>query len=597
MKKERGKRKEKREGGREEKERKEKEGKEKRKEKKKKKREKRRRRRKEKGEEERGEKEQRRKKNIRGGSERTLFRRLKRNAQHTLLNAEGVTTPEVKAVLDESGTSFDDMVAEAFTEINSTGASAEQAGRIARFKSQDIPATRGDITQDFAQQAKEQRLATSAVAEEGEPIRQVRLKQSEAFKTRVDELVDSLGLSDDAGQSLKTALTSRRDLLKAEKNDLYNQVFEANPEIKNVPLLTRSIEDAVPVDEIMGDLAITAGDRVTELETALVRFGINTDEAAVKAFEKGGMHVKPGVVTPLTIGNFDRFRKILGSIERNDSSGAIKVATGPIKRALDKEADLIGAHVKAAGFDDVGITDTLKKARSRVRTLKTEFSKESIAGRLIGLKRDGYTPIIEASKAANEVLKPTAPIETLQRTMKSLLQSGKPGKQAIRNMRAAVVLSALEDALKSTTRKINNTKIVGGAQFVKSLDKFGADKLDILFAGDKMALAKLRNLRQTAFDIEASAGAVPRGSAAVNSDIAMSVLRSSGILAGGLGAIGAMLKAVVRPALNAKGVRKAVLNVTPEVKRVVSAFEQEFPALASTLGIAAVVSTEEETQP
>jgi len=120
-----------------------------------------------------------------------LFKSLGRKPKGPLLTPEGGPTPEFQTALEETGTSFENLTREAITEVNAPGVNPEQAARSARFASEEIPATRGDVTQDFAQQAEEQRIIASATSEAGEPLRQLKLEQSEALKGKVNELYSS----------------------------------------------------------------------------------------------------------------------------------------------------------------------------------------------------------------------------------------------------------------------------------------------------------------------------------------------------------------------------------------------------------------------
>tara|TARA_R110000796_G_scaffold163505_2_gene280430 strand:- start:154 stop:2166 length:2013 start_codon:yes stop_codon:yes gene_type:complete len=455
--------------------------------------------------------------------------------------------------------------------------------RAARFKEQNISSTRGDITQDFAQQAEESKLLSMAGGEKAEPLRQAKLVQSEEFKTASDDLVNSLGVPDRAGTSIKDALSGRKTLLRKEKNKLYTEVAESAPEVLNVPIFTDDIVKALPDADTLEDIAIV-GANVDGLKKAMIRFGINKNQVDVDAFIKGG-----GTVTPLKLGNFERFRKLLNGLERADQTGSVKVATGPIKRALDEEASFIDDAIKESGITDTGIITTLKEARSRVRTLKTEFSKESTVGKLINVKRDGVTPVVEASKVANDLLRANAPIENLQRTLASLRASGAKGKVAIQDLQASVVMDALEAALKAPSRKTSGIETIGGNQFAKALDKFGADKLDALFKGNEAGLNRLLNLRQTALDITPTAGAVPKGSAPVILD-----LINKAATVRGLAAVVDAAKFIINAGKDEKAIAKA-LNTKPAIKRTMNMMRRDFPTIAERLGIIGILDSQKES--
>lgn len=512
-----------------------------------------------------------------------LFRALGRKINTTLLTAEGLPTPEFQAALDETGTSFEDFTREALEETRRQAAGTDPAAvaRLARLKSQGIPATAGDISQEFAQQAEEAKLISMASGEAGEPLRQLRLDQSEAFISGVNSLVDDLGVPKRAGDSIKDALTGRRTLLRAEKNALYKEAAEAAPEVANVPIFTDSIEGALPGPRELRRLSRLAGNQIDAVQDLLVEFGINKSDEAVAAFAETG-----GEIVPLNLGNFEEFRQAINLIERSDTTGAASIVTKKIKTALDEEASFIDDAVREAGVTDESIVGTLKEARKRVVQLKKEFSPQSITGRLIGSKRDGVTPVIEASKVTQELLRPNAPIENLERTLASL-RKAKDGPRAIRDLQASVIMGALEDALKAPSRKTSGIETIGGNQFAKALDKFGIDKLEILFEGNERALNSLLNFKQTALDITPTAGAVPRGSAPVILDI----VKRAGRLPG-LAAIVDAVSFVATAGADDRAVRKA-LAAKPFIKKTLAGISKNFPALATTLGIPALIEARE----
>jgi len=243
-------------------------------------------------------------------------------------------------------------------------------------------------------------------------------------------IVDELGVPSETGNSIKDALSGRKKLLKQERSDLYEEVFNASSDIKAAPLLTDNIIAAVPSRETLDDLAITSPEAVKQVEAALSRFGV---QGAGEGSEV------------LTVGNFDRLRKVLGNIERADDKGASSVIVGPIRNALDAEADFAIERLASLADGpgganlDLGVVDTLKEARSKAREVITEFSPEGIVGRLTNFKKGaGQTPVIEASRVSRELLKADsqgiAKIENLERTLTSLRKAGPEGKKAIGNL-------------------------------------------------------------------------------------------------------------------------------------------------------------------
>jgi len=145
------------------------------------------------------------------------------------------------------------------------------------------------------------------------------------------------------------------------------------------------------------------------------------------------------------------------------------------------------------------------------------------------------------------------------------------------------VLHALEASLKSTSRKVNGVETVGGDQFAKALNTIGDDKLKEIFKGNEKMLSRLQNLKQTALDMSPAAAATPKGSAPVILDI----LNRAGSLPA-LAAFRDAVNFVVKAGSDERAVRRA-MNAKPAYKQVITTFERDFPAIASALGVSAVV--------
>jgi len=505
-----------------------------------------------------------------------------------LVDSVGNPTPEFKAALDKAGISFDDIpkTAQAEAAQMRPGTNPAQAARLTRFRAEGIEPTTGQVTQDFSQQAQEARLASMATGPDGEPLRQRLLDQSQQFENRVTDLVSKLGVSDDAGTTIKEALAGRKKLLRKEKNELYAQVAKTAPEVANAPILTDSIIEAIPTGATQRRIKRLAASQGAALDDLITEFGLNQSPDAVKAFVEGG-----GEITPLTLGNFEDFRQALNIIERSDQTGAIQVLTGPIKSALDEEAALIDGAVKNSGLSDAGVLDTLMEARQRVRDLKTDFSPQSIVGRLIDVKRDGVTPVIEASQVTRRLVNSATPIEELNRVVSQLQKSGEKGAKAIADLQGAAVLQALDAALKAPSRKTSGMQTISGNQFAKALDNLGEDRLEVIFKGNEDTLKRLQNMRQIALDIEPASAATPKGSAPVILDAMKRIGRLPGV---------APLVDTVNFIVNAGADDRAVaraLRGKPEMVKNARMIVDTYPGLASALGLGVILNMDKENAP
>ena len=499
-----------------------------------------------------------------------------------LFDAAGQPTAEMADALRRAGVSLQDLQQSALDDLMNlpAGSSPEQAARMAQFAQEGIPYTKGDITQSLPQQAMEARLAESASDPLAQPVRSMRLEQSEKFRGALDDMVSKLGVPERTGESIKDAISGRKSLMSAEKRALYKTATEQAREIGGVPVVPDNIRAAVPTADLE-DLAITAPGAIGSLDKLLVKYGLKDAPDGAEV-----------AVTPLAIDNAERFRKSLNAIERGDTTGAAKVATMPIKEAMDAELDLM---VDAAGSSiPSSLLESLQKARGVTREIKTEFSPQSMAGRLIDVKRDGVTPVIEASTVSRRLLGPAGTVEDMKRTMQSLAKSGDKGKQAIGDLQATAIMDIMEAAFGATSRKIDGVPTLDPAAFQKALKKIGDPKLNILFGNNKDALSRLKNLGKIAGNIQAQAGAIPKGSASVILD-SLNKMGIMGISSKIPGA-GLLLDVVDTAAKNA-GTKQAVkqaLDAKPDRLKMAIQIDRNYPALAQALGIAGLAQTTEE---
>lgn len=520
---------------------------------------------------------------------RKLYSNISGEPPSGALFSGGNPTAELEIALNRQAVPFPHLSQDsAFTLQNlPAGVNPDEVARATRFRELGIPATRGDVTQDFVQQATEQRLAhAGSVA--GEPLRDLQLRQSDAFRTGVENLVSGLGVTEETGEVVKDALTGRLANLKTKKNQLYKQIAQEAPDVLNMPIFGDEVLASLPDEANMRRVSRLPGNGVDALRELLVEFGVDNSPESVEAFTKKG-----GEIIPLTIGTYEEFRQALNQIGGSPSSlssgeRATSGIVGKLKEGLDKEASFIEEALLEQNAAAGRPLDSLREARRVVQTMKREFSPQSIAGRLTNVKADGVTPIVEASKVYDSVLGGNQPIEYLERTLESLKQAGNKGKQGIAALQSATILRALDDALKAPSRKSNGIETLGYTQFLRSLRKVGDDKLSALFADNPRTLQRLKMYQQTAKDLTPDNRAVPKGSAPVLMDIVNRMSRAP-IAA----PVVDVLKFVVNAGADDRAVRRA-LDSTPEGKRIVSAIQNDYPSLASAIGIAYMGENEEQ---
>lgn len=502
-----------------------------------------------------------------------------------LITPDGQPTQVLIDALQEANMSWDDLTDEAvdFVYSQNPNASAQEVARAARFRSQGITPTTGDITQDFAQQAREARLAEAVDRRQGDALRMAQAQKSEQFINAAERQAQQFGSPAVAGESIQAALAGRKEALRAARNQLYTQAAQQAESLGGVPLAGDMIASALPDEATMRRLSRLEGSQVKALRELLVEFGIDQQGEPVEAFTRSG-----GSVTPLSLQNVEDFRAALNLIKRSDKSGAATVAVQPVIDALDGELNAVTKALEDAGDGKATeLLATLREARKQARNVKTEFSEKSLVGMLVGVKNDGVTPVVEASQVLGKMK--SVPIEQFQRTLSSLYRAGDPGREAIGNLKAAVVMDALEEALKAPSNKYGGKQMANTGQFAKFLDqKYGRDRLAVLFSQDEAGLRQLTALSQTAKDIMPPAGAVPKGSASVNAEMFRRLERILGPLAA---TVMAPLRAIAGPALDEAASRSALAARIPQ--KEITALQAAYPTLIATLGIAGTAKRDE----
>lgn len=519
---------------------------------------------------------------------RKLYSKIKgKPPAGSLLDDAGKPTPEFQQVLDESGVSFDDLTADAkdFIQKQPIGANPEQAARATQFSDLSIPASRSDITQNFADRATEQKLMQSASDPIAEQFRQYKLTQSEAIKARLQELTPNSPIPEETGELIKDALIGRKKLLRTQKNALYSQAADAADQVGGIPMFTDNIKTAVPDADTLDDLAITAPQAAQSLQGILKRYGI---------IDPSPQEIENGFKTvPLDMKSYERFRKSINAIERGDNTGAISVATGPIKNALDTEAAELGETLASKGFGDE-IVSPLREARNVVRQMKTEFSPQSITGRLIDTKKDGVTNIMEASGVYNKLSAKSMPVENVRKVMSSLNRSGEKGKQAVNSLQSTTLLDLIDSGFSTQSRKIDGVPVFNPIAFKKRVDQIGQDKLKAIFASNPQALKRINDIDKIATLVTPTADAVPKGSGAVIMDLMnrLGVIGITSKVPGG----GALIEVMTGLSNNSQTRRSASRAMTQkvDVQQIRNMIDESFPGIAAVTGISATQQQEEE---
>lgn len=510
-----------------------------------------------------------------------------RTPQGALVDANGNPSAEMQSALDSAGLTWEDMKSTAVDMIGlqKEGASPEQVARMAGFEQIGAPYSKGQITKDFAQRKQEQALLESTEAA-ADPYRSEMLRQSDAFRGELKGIVDDLGVSGDTGDALKKALTSRKKMLREDKNSLYKKLGQEAENLESIPVMTDGIFNSLSDPRLERRVSKLAPTQHESLKDLLVEYGIDqTPEAVEDAIAQG---IKP---QPLGLSNFEEFRQDLNRIERSDISGSISLLTEPIKKALDDEVDAATSALESVGG---GIAQVAKDARKANALYKTEFDQAKITSKLIdSVKRGSTQPKIEASNAYNKVMAKGAPIEDLERVVESLAKEGALGNKAIKEMQSKAVMDLIDSAFSAQSRQIQGSRVFGATPYSKQFEAL-KPKLDVLFKNNKGDMKRLENIYNRAQDIIPPSGAVPKGSAGYFID-ALNKMGVYSIMSKfpAAGPVLELFKSMGERANNRKLVEKA-LNAKPDVKEAAYSLDRDYPQIAASLGIAGISKEQDE---
>jgi len=515
---------------------------------------------------------------------RSLYRKVTGSLPAgALIDDVGRPMPALQSALDEAGMTFDDLTADAQTLLRDArpGTDPNQLARAARFNSEGVPISRGELMQEggFEQRALENRLLESTADPQAERFRQFKLQQSQSIRNALETSVNTRQLSEDTGNLIKESLAGRKKLLRTQKNQLYSEALEAAKESGGIPIFPGSIREAMPDADTLEDLAITAPAAIDSLTKLSTKYGlIDPTDAMLEAGFKQ---------TPITLENFERVRKSLNAIERGDQTGAASVAIRPLIEALDDEVMNLAETATGLGLSERVITP-LKNARAVVREMKTEFNPKALAGQLIDVKRNSSEPVIFGSKVYDKLTSKAQPVENVRRVMDSLRQSGEQGSQAIADMQATTMLDLINSGFSTQSRQVDGIQVFNPIKFKKRLQDIGDGKLAAIFQTSPTTLARLKNIDRIAGDLVSPAGAVPKGSASVILDL----MNRVGITAitskvPGAGLFVEQIQRLAEGGANRRAVTEAI-NASPQSRQVAYRLDREFPGIAAALGISAL---------
>jgi hypothetical protein len=366
---------------------------------------------------------------------------------------------------------------------------AELTERAKPFLEEKKVIYKGELTQKLKDQRMQKELAEASSAS-GESYRQGVAARAEELKSDLAEASGRPGetassIMDEAGGFIKESLIEKEKSMRAEKNRLYEEGIDAASDLNNVFVdKTNMVANAPKMSEMMEIYdANTIPKHTAALQKLFYKYGLNelVPERSLKTFEKSGKIDR----TPLSIANFERFRQGLNRISRENRGSSLYEIINPVKDAFDFE---LGEMAKAKGTENLPpeVYKPLREARAIVTDMKTQFSPKQLTGKLVAYNKDGFTPLVEASKVYDKMLAKSMPKEQIQSTLYNLSKSGADGKKAIATLQSAVVLDLVESSF-------GKNGVFDTAAFKRRIKSIGQDKLEIIFKNNPSVIKKLKN--------------------------------------------------------------------------------------------------------
>ena len=518
---------------------------------------------------------------------------LKKTPKGTLITPDGLPTPELEDALKSVNLNFDDLQKSTVEIINELPhlANPEQAARYARYKDIDpeFPLLRGDVTKKYQDMTAESRLLGSIQDPAAEPVRQVRIKQSEILNDKLDEVVNEAGAHIDSGYDVKHALHTRKKIDEQEISDEFELVNFKAAKAQDFKIPPIGIRKGIPHWKVWRDVSRRQPQDVQALRDLLTEFGVTQYKDSLSRLEKAGK-----VVEPLDLTNITEFNKALNNIENysNVSPNDMSALVGPIKGAYH---DTLQKVREKAPSDVANVIDTFFDAKAKWSKHKTEFNSTNIIGRLTNQKSDGMAQVIEASQVYDKLMGKGQPIEHLASVMDGLRKSGKRGEKAIGGLQAKMAFEIIEAATKSKTNTLDGNQLLSGPAMINKMNEIGEAKMKMVFSNNPKGYNQIKKVADALKDLTPDNLGVPKGSAVVNADLVLGLLNKVPVVGPYSSQIMRGLSQLAKMGENKEAAARA-LNANPDFKRVYGLIEMNAPATLSTLGIAGLLGDREDVE-
>jgi hypothetical protein len=379
---------------------------------------------------------------------------------------------------------------------NLDGVNPEALARYARLQSLSppVPATRGQILRDPVQLRNEGNVSATV---EGAPIRDIHLAANTALLENLERLktrVSGSGTTqatarsaEEAGGAVQGALRAKEAASKKGYDALYKTARETEP------AATVSIE---PMKTLLN-----SNPEIQHLGWMEAWLG----KAAKTNLDLQG---NPTPITKATLAELSDLRSRASAIAK--TGGKEGYYAGLVRNAIDDAME--GAPEGAKAW---------KAANAAFKKHKTEFSEQGSVGKLVddASRTDRVTAL---EKTVDTIT--NGPIEGIRQVKRSLLTGGDEaartaGRQAMREIRAAVIQRIKDMATKSVAENVDGSPNITAAGFKRALDAYGPQKLDEIFGPG--TAKQLSTILQAAKDVKTLPPSAAVGSSTVANALAL----------------------------------------------------------------------------
>ena len=379
----------------------------------------------------------------------------------------------------------------------------KQAERLAVFEAEQVPTTRGRITQEPADIERELRLQRAqSEGPAAKALHQARAQESAAIEAAIRRQMDDLGVPETAGEQVKQSLLDLQSDVANRRREAYRQLGELAGDAEQIPLSLQPTEDrrgisGAVVDALHGEIP-TDQDVRRAIASASARFGVIGDiaEASEKGLEwsipyRGGTVTTTRQPQQLNFSNFEEFRKALNKILPKDTTGAVKQIIRELDYELDAMAEALGESVGSQALEKA------KEARKLFREEQLLFENKNLIQLLTGVKKGSTTPQVYSSQTVDQIMKPSRAVEEIEQLVDVMKNGGPKTKDALRSLQSNAINDLLEKSFSTDSQRAAGEQLFNHVQFSRNFDK-NYDKLKVLFKDEPEKLKSLENIREIA---------------------------------------------------------------------------------------------------